>query len=591
MPKLGESITEGTIVAWSVQAGDRVKEDDVLFEVTTAKVSAEVPSPVAGTVKEILHHEGDTVPVGTVVAIIDLSDDDADEEEPQEAAGQQPQAGSAGETAGTAAQPGASGAPQTASAQTVSTGGKEIQGTSAPEQTGQTGAAQASQSAGAPASEQAASGASAKEPPAKETAAGGTPQPESASGAPAVRWYSPAVLQLAKEAGITQEELDRLPGTGFEGRVSKKDMQQYIARKKQQESGSAPQPAAAAPGKETTQTASQQAGRAQPQAGSAGAVSGTQPAASAASPGSSPDGTTPSGTPQPAATQGGSAAGKETPGTSAPAPKASQTSSAQASASSSQHPDKAAATGSAKSPAQASTPAPREGEEVQEMDRIRRIIADRMVQSKQVSPHVTTFVEADVTRLVQWRNRVKDEFKRSEGVALTFLPAVASATARALKEFPRINASVDGYRIILKKRINLGIAVSLPDGNLIVPVIPDADRLNLAGLAARIDELASKARAGKLSPDEMSGGTFTITNFGSFRNLFATPIINQPEVAILGTGYIEKKPAVVETPEGDAIAIRNKMFLSLSYDHRIVDGALGGAFLRRIADLLENWNE
>ena len=326
-------------------------------------------------------------------------------------------------------------------------------------------------------------------------------------------------MQLAKEAGITQEELDRLPGTGFEGRVSKKDMQQYIARKKQQASGGAPQPGAPAP--------------------------------------------------QPAAAQSNSPAGKET----------------------SQRPDKAAATGSPKSPAPASPAAPREGEEVQEMDRIRRIIADRMVQSKQVSPHVTTFVEADVTRLVQWRNRVKDEFRRSEGIALTFLPAIASATARALKEFPRINASVDGYRIILKKRINLGIAVSLPDGNLVVPVIPDADRLNLAGLAARIDELATKARAGKLSPDEMSGGTFTITNFGSFRNLFATPIINQPEVAILGTGYIEKKPAVVETPEGDAIAIRSRMFLSLSYDHRIIDGALGGAFLRRIADLLENWNE
>lgn len=525
MPKLGESITEGTIVAWSVQAGDRVKEDDVLFEVTTAKVSAEVPSPVAGTVKEILHHEGDTVPVGTVVAIIDLSDDDDAEEEPQDTTGQQPQAGSAG--AGSATQQAASAA--------------------APPQAG----------AGQPsAPEQTASGTAAKETPEKETAAGGTPQPESASGAPAARWYSPAVLQLAKEAGITQEELDRLPGTGFEGRVSKKDMQQYIAHKKQQESGSAPQPAAAAPGKETTQTASQQAGRAQPQTGSAEAVSGTQPATSAAS-----------------------------PGTSAPAPKASQTPSAQASAASSQHPDKAAATGSAKSPE------PREGEEVQEMDRIRRIIADRMVQSKQVSPHVTTFVEADVTRLVQWRNRMKDEFRRREGIALTFLPAVASATARALKEFPRINASVDGYRIILKKRINLGIAVSLPDGNLIVPVVPDADRLNLSGLAARIDELAAKARAGKLSPDEMSGGTFTITNFGSFKNLFATPIINQPEVAILGTGYIEKKPAVVETPEGDAIAIRSKMFLSLSYDHRIVDGALGGAFLRRIADLLENWDE
>lgn len=560
MPKLGESITEGTIVSWSVREGDRVKEDDVLFEVTTAKVSAEVPSPVAGTVKEILHHEGDTVPVGTVVAIIDLSDDDADEEEPQEAARTKPQAASAGETSGTAAQPGASGSPQTAPTTAASPAGKETPGTSAPERPGQATAAQSGQSVGSLAPEQTDSGTVAKEMPAKEPAAGGTSQPESAAETAGVRWYSPAVLQLAKEAGITQEELDRLPGTGFEGRVSKKDMQQYIARKKQQASGGAPQtnrpasqPAAA---QETPQTVPQETGHPQPQSAPAGATSGTA-----------------------------------TPGTSASALKASQTPSAQASPASSQPVEKAAATGSPASAAPASSASPREGVEVQEMDRIRRIIADRMVQSKQVSPHVTTFVEADVTRLVQWRNRVKDEFKRSEGIALTFLPAVASATARALKEFPRINASVDGYRIILKKRINLGIAVSLPDGNLVVPVIPDADRLNLAGLAARIDELAGKARAGKLSPDEMSGGTFTITNFGSFKNLFATPIINQPEVAILGTGYIEKKPAVVETPEGDAIAIRSKMFLSLSYDHRIIDGALGGAFLRRIADLLENWNE
>lgn len=560
MPKLGESITEGTIVSWSVREGDRVKEDDVLFEVTTAKVSAEVPSPVAGTVKEILHHEGDTVPVGTVVAIIDLSDDDADEEEPQEAARTQPQAASAGETSGTAAQPGASGSPQTAPTTAASPAGKETPGTSAPERPSQATAAQSGQSVGSLTPEQTDSGTVAKEMPAKEPAAGGTSQPESAAETAGVRWYSPAVLQLAKEAGITQEELDRLPGTGFEGRVSKKDMQQYIARKKQQASGGAPQtnrlasqPAA---GQETPQTVPQEAGRAQPQSAPAGATSGTA-----------------------------------TPGTSASALKASQTPSAQASPASSQPAEKAAATGSPAFAAPASSASPREGVEVQEMDRIRRIIADRMVQSKQVSPHVTTFVEADVTRLVQWRNRVKDDFKRSEGIALTFLPAIASATARALKEFPRINASVDGYRILLKKRINLGIAVSLPDGNLVVPVIPEADRLNLAGLAARIDELAGKARTGKLSPDEMSGGTFTITNFGSFKNLFATPIINQPEVAILGTGYIEKKPAVVETPEGDAIAIRSKMFLSLSYDHRIIDGAQGGAFLRRIADLLENWNE
>ena len=213
-----------------------------------------------------------------------------------------------------------------------------------------------------------------------------------------------------------------------------------------------------------------------------------------------------------------------------------------------------------------------------------------MVLSKNVSPHVTTVVEVDVTKLVRWRERNKEAFLRHEGISLTYMPAIVEATAKALNEFRYVNATVDGYRMIVKKQINIGVAVSLNDGNLIVPVIHDADKLSLSGLAASIDSLASKARNKKLSADDIQGGTFTITNFGSFKNIIGTPIINQPEVAILGGGYIEKKPAVVETPEGDTIAIRHKMYLSLSYDHRIVNGALGGAFLKRIADYLENWN-
>jgi 2-oxoglutarate dehydrogenase E2 component (dihydrolipoamide succinyltransferase) len=224
------------------------------------------------------------------------------------------------------------------------------------------------------------------------------------------------------------------------------------------------------------------------------------------------------------------------------------------------------------------------------MDFVRRIIADRMVLSKKVSPHVTTVIEVDVTKLVRWRERNKETFLRHEGINLTYMPAIVEAVSKALIAFPQVNSSVDGYRFILKKNINVGIAVSLNDGNLIVPVVHNADRLSLSGLALTIDSLAAKARANKLAADDIQGGTFTITNFGSFKNIFGTPIINQPEVAILGVGYIEKKPAVVETPEGDVIAIRNKMYLSLSYDHRIVDGSLGGAFLKRIADYLENWN-
>jgi len=224
------------------------------------------------------------------------------------------------------------------------------------------------------------------------------------------------------------------------------------------------------------------------------------------------------------------------------------------------------------------------------MDFVRRIIVDHMVMSKQVSPHVTTVVEVDVTKLVRWRERNKESFQRREGISLTYMPAIVEAVTKALAEYPYVNASVDGYRMILKKNINVGVAVSLNDGNLIVPVIHNADKLSLSGLAGSIDTLAAKARANKLSPDDIQGGTFTITNFGTFKNIIGTPIINQPQVAILGVGYIEKKPAVVETPEGDTIAIRHKMYLSLSYDHRIVNGAMGGAFLRRIADYLENWN-
>lgn len=224
------------------------------------------------------------------------------------------------------------------------------------------------------------------------------------------------------------------------------------------------------------------------------------------------------------------------------------------------------------------------------MDAIRRIIVDRMVASKKISPHVTNVIEVDVTKLVNWREQNKDTFKKREGVSLTYMSPIVEATAKALKDFPRINSSVDGYNIIEKKRINIGVAVSLNDGNLIVPVIKDADKLSLSGLAVAVNNMANKARANKLSPDEIQGGTFTITNFGSFKSLFGTPIINQPEVAILGVGIIEKKPVVVETPEGDVIAIRHKMYLSLSYDHRVVDGMLGGNFLYRIAEYLENWN-
>lgn len=426
MPKLGESITEGTIVSWSVQVGDVIREDDVLFEVNTAKVSAEIPSPVAGRIVEILFKEGDTVAVGTVVAVVDMGGDD----EPSE----------------------------------LSAGTKE----------------------------------SVKAPVADNTGAGTSPVPvqelpkAQAAGSENERWYSPVVLQLAREARILQEELDRIPGTGYEGRLSKKDIKQYIIQK---------------------------------QNGAAG-VAATKPAVAAV--------------PQ-------------------------------------------------SSPVTATSVA--EGIEVKEMDRVRRMIADHMVMSKHTSPHVTTLVEVDMTKLVKWREKNKEAFFKREGVKLTYMPAITEATAKALVAYPQVNVSVEGYNILFKKHINVGIAVSQNDGNLIVPVVHDADRLNLSGLAIAIDGLAAKARINKLMPDDIAGGTFTITNFGTFKSLFGTPIINQPQVAILGVGVIEKKPAVMETPEGDVIAIRHKMYLSLSYDHRVVDGSLGGNFLYFIKNYLENWNE
>lgn len=436
MPKLGESITEGTIISWSVKVGDTVEEDDVLFEVSTAKVSAEIPSPVEGKVRQLLFNEGDTVAVGTVVAILEIEGEGEDN-------GVQPETSEA-------TQP-------------------------------------------------------------KEQVPAPVPEELSKNSQEEDRWYSPVVLQLAKTAGVSQDELDHIPGTGYLGRLSKKDIQTYIDHKNK--------------------------------------------------------------------------------GTEMPKPKQAPVSSMQQTATST--PTITVAPPTAPSmPMTAATPsAPlAQGDEVREMDRVRKIIADHMVLSKKVSPHVTSVIEVDVTRLVNWRKKVKDQFFKQEGINLTYMPAITEATAKALKAYPLVNSSVDGYNIILKKPINIGIAVSLNDGNLIVPVIHDADKLNLSGLASQIDTLAAKARENKLAPDSIQGGTFTITNFGTFKSLFGTPIINQPQVAILAVGYIEKKPAVVETPEGDTIAIRHKMYLSLSYDHRIVDGALAGAFLRSIADELENWN-
>lgn len=325
------------------------------------------------------------------------------------------------------------------------------------------------------------------------------PKPSNAGGA---RFYSPLVLNIAKEENVSMAELENIEGSGNEGRVTKRDILAYV-----QNRSSAPAPAQVT----TAPVASAPV---------------TQPAAQTAQ---------------------------------APAFKAPKV-----------------------------TLMP--GDEIIEMDRMRKIIAENMVMSKHVSPHVTSFVEADVTNMVKWRDKAKKVYEKREGEKITFTPMFIECVVKAIKDYPMINIAVDGTNIVKRKSINVGMAAALPSGNLIVPVLKNADNMNLIGLTKMVNDLANRARANKLSPDEISGGTFTLTNVGGFGNVMGTPIISQPQVAIMATGTIKKKPAVMETEMGDVIAIRHIMFLSLSYDHRVVDGSLGGSFLRRVADYMEQWD-
>ena len=319
------------------------------------------------------------------------------------------------------------------------------------------------------------------------------------------RFYSPLVLNIAAQEGISLSELEKMPGTGNEGRITKKDILDFVNKKRS--------------GQPTKQ---QQEVREQNQL---------------------------SVNERPAHTENG--------------------------ISTVSRPTSTIATGNV---------------EIIEMDRMRKMIANHMVQSKHTSAHVTSFSEADVTNLVMWREKVKKDFEKREGTKITFTPLFIEAVVRCIKRFPIVNSSVDGDRIILKKDINIGMATALPNGNLIVPIIKNADQLNLFGLARQVNTLADNARNNKLKPEDIDGGTFTLTNVGTFGSLMGTPIINQPQVAILAVGTIKKRPVVVETPHGDSIAIRHMMYLSLSYDHRIVDGSVGATFLTAVANELENFN-
>lgn len=459
LPKMGESVAEATIIRWLKSPGDHVEADETIIEIATDKVDSEIPSPVTGKLTEQLCNENDVVQVGSVVAVIET------EEEETTAIIESPQDST----------PIVKEEPLIIADTPPIDQPIEIPGIDQLEQ--------------------------AQEAPFLQSIPANAPVASE-------RFYSPLVKSIAAQENINIAELNTIPGSGNDGRLTKDDLLAYIDRKKPTQNGTVPPSLQAEQPAVTAATTNKQA---------------------------------------------------ETPQRSA--------------AATTQIPY-----------------IPSGRDEIIEMDRMRRLIADHMVMSKQTSPHVTSFVEADVTNLVKWRDKVKKHFENREGQRLTFTPIFVEATVKAIKDMPLINSSVNGYQIIRKHDVNIGMATALPNGNLIVPVIHKADELNLTGLAKAVNDLADRARDNKLQPDEVKNGTFTITNVAAFGNLMGTPIINQPQVAILAIGIIKKKPAVIETKEGDVIAIRHMMFLSLSYDHRVIDGALGGSFLRRVADYLENWD-
>ncbi len=429
MPKMGESIMEATVLSWLKKEGDPIEQDESVLEVATDKVDTEVPATHAGILKEILAKDGEVVEVGKPIAIIATYSDESNNGAPSKTKPEEK--------------------PEPVAVVSSATSTTE------------------------------------------ETTVSAAPVTNGASANIAIpgRFYSPLVLNIARQEQIPMMELETVLGTGKESRVTKKDILAYV-KTRQNTDTKAPAPTPA---------------------------------------------------PEPI-----------TPPSLAPSFNGN--------------------------------------DEIIEMDRMRKMIAERMVESKRTSPHVTSFVEADVTNIVNWRNKIKDEFEKREGEKLTFTPIFTEAVIRAIRDFPMINISVDGSKILRHGEINIGMAVALPSGNLIVPVIKNADTYNLIGLSKKVNDLARKARENNLSPDDLSGGTYTISNVGSFGNVMGTPIIMQPQVAIMALGAIVKKPAVIETQQGDLIGIRHKMFLSHSYDHRVVDGALGGMFVRKVADYLENFD-
>ena len=453
MPKLGESIMEATVLRWTKKVGENVKQDETLLEIATDKVDSEVPSTAEGVLSEILYKENDVVPIGTVIARIETDANTAETKD---------------DNLEVVAESNTPLEPFTHEEETL-----EEHVPFVPRHT---------------------------TPVINNVAANN-------------KFYSPLVLNIANSEGIPMSDLEKISGTGNDGRVTKKDILQFVADKK-----------------------------VAPAADSEIAPPQTPPAKTEKLP------------------------AKQTNEATLPEP-------------------------AKEVPEQSASLAVRSGNvEIIEMDRMRKMIARHMVSSKQISPHVTSFSEADVTNMVRWRDRVKNQFEKVEGTKITYTPMFIACVTRVIKRFPYLNCSVEGEKIILKKDINIGMATALPSGSLIVPVIKNADYLNLVGLSKSVNTLADNARNNRLKPDDTAGGTFTITNVGTFGSLMGTPIINQPQVAILAVGAIKKRPVVIETSEGDTIGIRHMMYLSLCYDHRIVDGSVGASFLTEVAKEFESWD-
>lgn len=462
MPKLGESIMEATILRWHKRPGEMVKMDETVLDIATDKVDSEVPSTAEGTLEEILFQENDVVPIGAVIARINTSGEasvspaaslGANQESAYKMHDDQPQ--------------------------------KQMIFPVAEK---------------APATQQRFENAN--------SSYSNTPSSSKPSSTGS-RFYSPLVLNIAQSENVSMSELETIPGSGNDGRVTKKDILQYV----EDRSNASGRPQGNVPTQQSTAQADT---------------------------------------------------------TSRDIQKAAQ------------QPERKE---------ESSLPTQYGGNvEIIEMDRMRKMISKHMTDSKHTSAHVTSFSEADVTNMVLWRDRIKKEFEKRENEKITFTPLFIEAIVKCIKKYPWLNSSVDGDKIIIRKDINIGMATALPTGNLIVPVIKNADQLNLVGLTKKVNGMANAARNNKLRPDDTAGGTFTMTNVGSFGSIMGTPIINQPQVAILAVGAIKKKPVVIETEQGDSIAIRHMMYLSMSYDHRIIDGALGSTFLNAVAKELENFN-